>query len=130
MQQRVTRELKNRILRLEMNEGETNMPSHDFTALFEKYPSIIRKMPTAFTSHQFILELARQEQRLYIEALYDNRDMRRSGKRAPFLIVHARLAQELGKFPHLIRKLKTVNSKDIFGQPNSSVKWEKVSRVR
>ena len=104
------------------------MPSHDFTALFEKYPRIIRHMPNTFKSHQFILALARQEQKLYIEALYDYRDKRRSGKRAPFLIVHGRLAQQLGKFPYLIRKVCDENSKDIFGQTNTSVKWEKVSK--
>ena len=102
------------------------MPSHDFTALFEKYPRIIRHMPNTFKSHQFILELARQEQMLYIEALYDYRDKRRSGKRTPFLIVHGLLAQQLGAYPLLIEKVEVVNSKDIFGQPASSVKWRKV----
>lgn len=102
------------------------MSEHDFNTLFDKYPVIIRKMPNTFTSHQFILELARKEQKLYIEALYDHRDMRRSGKRAPFLAVHRRLAQELSQFPHLIRKVRTVNSKDIFGQSNTSVRWTKL----
>jgi hypothetical protein len=106
-------------------KGE-EMAKHDFTELFARYPSIIQQMPDTFTSHQFILELARREQKLYVEALYDYRDKRRSGKRAPFLIVHGILAQQLSAHPDLIRKERTVNSKDIFRQPNTSVKWKKV----
>jgi len=103
------------------------MSEHDFGSLFAKYPGIISRMRNTFTSHQFILKLARQEQKLYIEALYDNRDKRRGRKRAPFLIVHARLAQELGKFPQLIRRVGVEKSEDIFKQSNTSVKWEKTS---
>jgi len=102
------------------------MPSHDFTALFDKYPGLIRQMPPTFTSHKFILELARREQKLYVEALYDYREKKHRGKRAPFLMVHAVLAQELSAFPHLVRQVRNVNSKDIFGRPNTSAKWKKV----
>jgi len=97
-----------------------------FEELFEKYPKVINEMNKTFTSHDFILALAHKNQTAYIEALYANRDKRRSGKRTPFLIVHARLAQELANYPKLIRRVGTVNSKDIFGQPNTSVQWEKV----
>jgi len=105
------------------------MYKHDFGGLFARYPEIIRQMPKTFTSHKFILELARLEQKLYIEALYDYRDKRRSGKRAPFLMVHGILAQQLTKCPKLIRYAgKEKNSTDIFGQPNSCAKWEKVAK--
>lgn len=45
------------------------MPEHDFSNIYAQYPDIIAQMPEAFTSHQFILELARQNQTIYIEAL-------------------------------------------------------------
>jgi len=45
------------------------MPEHDFSNIYAQYPDIIAQMPEAFTSHQFILELARQNQTINIEAL-------------------------------------------------------------
>ena len=98
---------------------------HDFSELFAKYPNLISQMPDTFTSHQFIQHLAQVEQKLYIEALYDCRDKRRSGKRAPFLIVHGILAQQLLEHPDLIGKVRDVNSRDIFGESNSSSEWRK-----
>ena len=105
------------------------MPKDDFIALFDRYPAIIERMQKTFTSHQFIVQLARQEQKLYIEALYAYRNKRRRGKRTPFLMVHGILAQQLTKCPKLIRYAgKEKNSTDIFGQPNSCAKWEKVAK--
>jgi hypothetical protein len=103
------------------------MSTHDFTSLFAAYPSVIAAMPQEFTSHEFILELARREQRLYIEALYDYRNSLRSGTAVPFMIVHGVLARELDNFPALVRKAScSVASTDIFGQPDGAALWYKV----
>lgn len=53
------------------------MSVHDFSELYKQHPAIIAMMPATFTSHQFILKLARQRQKLYFEALYSYRDNER-----------------------------------------------------
>jgi hypothetical protein len=78
------------------------MAEHDFSAMYAQYPKVIAAMPKTFTSHQFILELARQNQTLYIEALYSYRHHSHRDSPAPFLIVHGLLAQQLLEFPKLI----------------------------
>jgi len=98
------------------------MPLHDFNELYAKYPDIIAQMPPVFTSHEFILELARRNQRLYIEALYSYRAEGR-----PFNIVHARLARYLGKQAHLVRMLtRHLPSSNILGQTAVCAQWEKL----
>ena len=39
---------------------------HDFDELYAQYSAVIAQMPETFTSHEFILELARQHQAIYI----------------------------------------------------------------
>jgi hypothetical protein len=102
------------------------MHTHDFTALFAAYPAVIAELPACFTSHEFIRALARQQQCLYIEALYAYRHTQRAGKVAPFLIVHGILAQQLERYPELVRKLSpAVPSTDLFGNDNAAALWEK-----
>jgi hypothetical protein len=101
------------------------MPKFDFSPLYDQYPSIIALMPPVFTSHQFILELAHQNQVEYIEALYEYRNSLRSGKPAPFLTVHSVLAQRLNAFPQLISQNRKVTSKNIFGSEDSCAEWRK-----
>ena len=104
------------------------MPNHDFTPLYAHYPSIIAQMPETFTSHQFILELARQHQTLYIEALYSYRHHERNGKPAPFMIVHGILAQHLLSYPNLIEKTRNdAPSQDVFGQDETCSEWRKLA---
>lgn len=95
------------------------MSKHDFSELFEQYPTIIRQMGTRFTSHQFILELARQCQKLYVEALYSYRDD------APFQAVHHQLARLLGKCPLVERDGVESHSHDIFGIPQGCTRWRR-----
>ena len=91
-----------------------------FEELEQHYPQIIQRMGDRFNAHQFIRELSRQHQGLYIRALaeYADRD-------APFMIVHGRLASALHKFDTLITNEGEEPSKDIFGQPNSASVWRK-----
>jgi len=104
------------------------MTQFDFNLLYDKYPETIASMNDPFTSHQFILELARQNQVLYIEALYAYRHQARINKPAPFMIVHGRLARHLFEYPNLITQLrKDAPSKDIFNQDNWCSEWKKVN---
>jgi hypothetical protein len=103
------------------------MPNYDFSSLYAKYPTIIEDMPETFTSHQFILELARQYQNQYIEALYHYRNHAHRGVPAPFMMVHGILAQNLLRYPQLIEQVrKDADSKDIFGKDDWCSEWKKV----
>ncbi len=102
------------------------MAVHDFSDLYAQYPSVIADMPDSFTSHQFILELARLNQTLYIEALYSYRHHTHRGSPAPFLMVHGILAQQLLEFPKLIRQVrKNASSQNIFGEDDPCSEWAK-----
>jgi fructose-1,6-bisphosphatase len=104
------------------------MPRHDFTALYAHYPSIIAQMPETFTSHQFILQLARQHQRLYVEALYAYRDVIHRGAAAPFMVVHNILAKHLGQHPDLIELVShNVFSTNILGGSSECTQWKRRS---
>ena len=104
------------------------MSGHDFSKLYAQYPSVISQMEQHFTSHEFILELARQNQVAYIEALYAYRRNLRGGKPAPFMMVHGILARHLSSYPRLIMEVNPgVPSIDIFGQENTASLWRKVS---
>ena len=103
------------------------MAIHNFDTLFAQYPMIIAEMPDEFTSHEFILRLAQQNQALYIEALYSYRNRKRE---APFMTVHGILAKQLQTYPHLIREIDYVPSIDIFGQSNKCAQWQKVKATK
>ena len=100
------------------------MPIHDFSSLYAQYPSIIARMPETFTSHEFILELARHNQAEYIEALYI---YRHHNNDAPFQIVHLNLAKKLSSYPELVTQIrKNAPSEDIFGQAQQCSEWRKL----
>lgn len=102
------------------------MAIHDFSALEAHYPEIIERMPTPFTSHQFILRLAQAYQVLYVEALYAYRDSLHRGSPAPFRAVHQILSDRLNNYPHLvIRDGDDDHSRDIFGQKQRCARWRK-----
>ena len=97
------------------------MSQHDFGALYNKYPSVIEQMPAKFTSHQFILRLAQQNQTLYIDTLDSYRH-----KDSPFMIVHGILARHLHAYPKVIEQVRhDAPSTDIFGQSNWCSEWRK-----
>jgi hypothetical protein len=95
-----------------------------FSPLYEQYPAIIAAMKSPFSSHQFIGELARRNQKAYIEALYYFR-----GTRNPFMNLHRVLAVHLNTLPHLVKRAGSVSSadsRDIFGNPQGCATWQKV----
>ena len=103
------------------------MTTHDFTQLISFYPECIATMPGEFTSHRFILELARRHQVEYVEALYAYRIVPRAGKYAPFMMVHSVLARALEDFSSLIQKVGVdTTSRDIFGEQQSATLWRKL----
>lgn len=103
------------------------MARYDFNPLVEQYPTIIEQMPPEFTSHQFILQLAQQNQSQYIEALYSYRYDDDGAPLAPFKIVHGKLAKKLFDFPELIEIVRRdEKSLDIFGQPGECALWRKI----
>lgn len=104
------------------------MARFDFTPLFTHYPDVIAQMPPLFSSHEFILELAKQHQTEYVSALYAYRDTLHVDTPAPFQVVHGILAAKLKEFSHLVALVRTdLPSKDIFGQPSHCAEWQKVT---
>lgn len=96
------------------------MSTPEVEALLEFYPEIIEQLPDSFTSHDFILSLAQQHKRLYIDVLYACRD-----EVMPFQVAHNRLAKGLNQFPELVCKGERVNSKNIFGGWSEVREWKK-----
>ena len=88
--------------------------------LDDHYPEIIAIMPAEFTSHQFILALAREHQRASISALasQDGSD--------PFRRVHAQLAQRLHQHQDLIERQPDVDSSDIFDDVVQCATWRRL----
>lgn len=101
------------------------MAKYDFTKLYQQYPSVIRQMPDTFTSHDFILCLAQQNQQLYVEALSAYSDSLYEETPAPFMCVHGILAKRLGECPE-IEYIGYVKSKDIFDSLAECASWEKI----
>jgi hypothetical protein len=101
------------------------MSEHDFTALLARYPDTIAQMDPVFKSHEFILKLAHQNQRLYVEALHSYRDSLHRGEPRPFRAVHQILSQHLHDFPALVTHLGDVPSTDIFGHSEHCARWHK-----
>lgn len=98
------------------------MPKYDFSDLSAHYSEIIEDMSDTFTSHQFILRLAQQHQRLYIKALHSYHD-----EPAPFRTVHSILARHLHAYPRLIELVRPdAPSTNIFGQSSQCAEWRRL----
>jgi hypothetical protein len=98
----------------------------DFSFFYPQYPDLIAAMSEEFTSHQFILKLAQQNQRAYVAALYAYRDVNREGTPAPFMFVHREISKGLKNFPELVEKIGDVSSVDIFGSSSRCPLWRKI----
>lgn len=98
------------------------MPESSLDALEVLYPQVVASMEKDdFDSHEFILKLAHDHQRLYVKALAAYADTDR-----PFQIVHGEIAKRLLTHQDLVVKIGETISKDIFGQENSAAMWQKV----
>lgn len=100
-------------------------PCPAIAALSAHYPTVIAQMKKEFNAHEFILKLAQQHQREYVQAL--NHPPYLEGD--PFMNVHRELARQLNEHPTLVRRHASqpdVKSHDIFGQPNECSNWERV----
>jgi hypothetical protein len=97
------------------------MPALALDALESVFADVVDMMPAEFDSHQFILRLAHQYQRLYVEALAAY-----AATEQPFQIVHSEIARRLLAHEDLVIKVSERSSPDIFGQMNSAAVWRKV----
>ncbi|MBZ0299926.1 MAG: hypothetical protein K8J31_09305 [Anaerolineae bacterium] len=86
--------------------------------LEQHYPEVIQRMGKRFNSHEFIRELAYQQQALYVQALAHY-----AHNKAPFQVVHGLLAKALHKFDHLVDYIGVETSTDIFGHSNEAAVW-------
>jgi len=91
--------------------------------LEEKYSEIVEMMPDIFDSHKFILALAENHQRLYVQALseYAEHDQ-------PFMSVHSQIGKRLKKRIDLVKHIDNVPSKNIFGYDSEAAVWKKVKK--
>ena len=99
-------------------------PTEQLTELFDQYETIIGMMRQKkdFSSHEFILKLAKHNQRAYIAALFRYRN-----KTAPFDILHGLLAKELKNHPTLIERKKIkYKSEDIFDEHRPCSWWARI----
>jgi hypothetical protein len=104
-------------------EKEITVSEPTLDALEDVFHEVVAAMPKdEFDSHEFILQLAHDHQRLYVQALAAYADTDR-----PFQIVHGEIARRLGRHKDLVsqREGKTI-SMDIFGQDNTAAVWQKV----
>jgi len=102
------------------------MPSPEVSALLDRYPAVIAGLGDQFSSHDFILVLAQQNQALYIRALNMYAGALYRGTPAPFRALHAVLAHHLKATRRLVRQTGTASSPDIFGESCSCATWQKV----
>lgn len=100
------------------------MKQYDLSDLYDQYLQIIDQMKLDFSSHEFILLLAQQNQKAYIKALhaYCNRH-------DPFRVVHGLLSKKLHSYKSVIKHLGNRKSDNIFGQPGDCAYWRKIDKV-
>lgn len=99
------------------------MSANEFESLESVYIQVIDRMPSRFDSHEFIIKIAQEYQRLYVRALIEHAD-----KEKPFQIVHSQIAMRLLKYPNLISRVGEHISRDIFLQENIATLWQKVGK--
>jgi hypothetical protein len=99
------------------------MSANEFETLESVYEQVIDRMPGRFDSHEFIIKLAQEHQRLYVKALVEHVESEK-----PFQIVHSQIAMRLLKYPNLISRVGEHISRDIFLQENIATLWQKVGK--
>jgi hypothetical protein len=101
------------------------MDAYDFKTLELQFPEIVAKMESdEFTSHQFILKLAHENQADYIDALYE---YKRRGNPTPFKIVHGILMKRLKTRSDLVSlESKKTADENIFKNDIPNALWKKV----
>jgi hypothetical protein len=104
-------------------QKEKIMSANEFESLESVYEQVIARMPNRFDSHEFIIKLAQEHQRLYVKALVEHTDNEK-----PFQIVHSQIAMRLLKYPNLISRVGEHISRDIFLQENIATLWQKVAK--
>ncbi|HUV90326.1 MAG TPA: hypothetical protein VMY80_11785 [Anaerolineae bacterium] len=98
------------------------MPELTLDALENVFREVVNAMEKdEFDSHEFILRLAHDHQRLYINALAVYADTDR-----PSQVVHGEVARRLLNYGDLVVKTGETFSNDIFGQSNSCTTWHRV----
>lgn len=102
------------------------MPTVAMNALYALFAETILAMPESFSSHDFIQELTRNHQDLYVEALFAYRLKERDGRAVPFMVVHSLLARELGTRTDLVECVGRMRSRDLWDQDADCAKWRKV----
>lgn len=97
------------------------MSASHFEALEAVYEQVVASMPDTFDSHMFILRLAQEYQRLYVQALieYAENDQ-------PFQSVHSEIAKRLKKREDLVQQIDSKSSTNIFGLRSEAAVWRKV----
>lgn len=92
-------------------------------ALEQRFEDVIKAMDTRFTSHEFYLRLAHDNQREYVAGLaaYSERGY-------PFRDLHHALVKRLKKLEGKLITLQKESypSRDIFGTPSHSGLWKKL----
>ncbi len=100
------------------------MATDAYKELEDVFPKIVKMMrEDTFDSHDFMLVLAQEYQKLYIEALYTYRD-----KNRPFHRVHMAIGKRLKKHVDLVKHIRNHRSDNIFGQKSLVAVWQKVKR--
>jgi len=90
--------------------------------LINKITNTIVTLSDEFTTHELIIQLAKNEQHTYIQALYNHLDSEN-----PFQALHSKIGKHLGQSSHLVTSTsKIVKNVDIFGQSSGSPLWKKI----
>lgn len=87
------------------------------------FAQIVDALPDEFDSHDFIIELAHEYQKVYVRALgqYPDSDQ-------PFQTVHGQIAKRLEKHKELVTKQGKFPSPNIFRRETPAENWVKTNR--
>jgi hypothetical protein len=86
-------------------------------------PKEIKSLPKTFSTHEFIIQLAQNNQQSYIKALNE-----KITSSTPFMVLHGAIGKYLAQQTDLIKEIddKYVDA-DIFGNKSANNRWERIS---